>query len=277
MPISLKLSRPIAFFDLETTGTNVVTDRIVEISIFRVMPDGSTDSMTRLVNPTIPIPPEVTAIHGIKNADVANAPTFAQLAPALDAFLKNCDLAGYNSNRFDVPMLIEEFLRCDIQFDIKKRRLIDVQNIFHKMEPRTLKAAYKFYCGKELVDAHEAEADTKATYEILLSQIERYDGVEYEDRDGKKTAPIVNDMQALHDFSYNHNNADLVGHIGFNRQGKEIFNFGKHKNRIVEDVFSNEPQYYDWMMKADFPLSTKSVIQHVMLRLKNTGTFIFRD
>ena len=277
MPIRLKLSRPIAFFDLETTGTNVVTDRIVEISIFRVMPDGSSDSMTRLVNPTIPIPAEVTAIHGIKDADVANAPTFAQLAPSLDAFLKNCDLSGYNSNKFDVPMLIEEFLRCDIQFDIKKRRLVDVQNIFHKMEPRTLKAAYKFYCGKELIGAHEAEADTKATYEILLSQIERYEGVTYEDRDGKISTPVVNDIQALHDFSYNHRNADLVGHIGYNRQGKEIFQFGKHKNRTVEDVFTAEPQYYDWMMKADFPLSTKNVIQQIMLRLKNTGTFIFKD
>jgi DNA polymerase III epsilon subunit-like protein len=151
MPLPLKLTRPLAFFDLETTGTNVVNDRIVEISIYRVNLDGSSDSMTRLVNPTIPIPPEVTAIHGIKDQDVASAPTFAQLAPALDTFLKNCDLAGYNSNKFDVPMLIEEFLRCNIQFDIKKRRLVDVQNIFHKMEPRTLKAAYKFYCGKNLL------------------------------------------------------------------------------------------------------------------------------
>jgi len=276
MPVSLKLSRPIAFFDLETTGVNVVTDRIVEISIFRVMPDGSSDSMTRLVNPTIPIPPEVTAIHGINNSDVENAPTFAQLSPALDAFLKNCDLAGYNSNKFDIPMLIEEFLRCNIQFDIRKRRLIDVQNIFHKMEPRTLKAAYKFYCGKDLVGAHEAEADTRATYEILLSQIEKYEGVEYEDRDGKVSKPVMNDIQALHDFSYNHNNADLVGHIGLNRKGKEIFNFGKYKNRVVEEVFAHEPQYYDWMMKADFPLSTKQVIQSIMLRLKNTGTFIFK-
>ncbi len=277
MPISLKLTRPIAFFDLETTGVHVVTDRIVEISIYRVMPDGSSDSMTRLINPTIPIPPEVTAIHGIKDADVADAPTFAQLAPALDAFLKNCDLAGYNSNKFDIPMLIEEFLRCNIQFDIKKRRLVDVQNIFHKMEPRTLKAAYKFYCGKDLIGAHEAEADTKATYEILLSQVERYSQTEYEDRDGKKSMPIVNDIQALHDFSYNHNNADLVGHIGFNKQGKEIFNFGKYKNRVVEEVFNKEPQYYDWMMRADFPLSTKNVIQAIMLRGRNTGSFIFKE
>lgn len=277
MPISLNLSRPLAFFDLETTGTNVVTDRIVEISIYKVMPDGSSESMTKLINPTIPIPAEVTAIHGIKNEDVANSPTFAQLAPSFDAFLKNCDLAGYNSNRFDIPMLIEEFLRCGIQFDIKKRRLVDVQNIFHKMEPRTLKAAYRFYCGKELIDAHEAEADTRATYEILLSQIERYEGCEYEDRDGKVSKPVTNNVEALHAFSYNHNNADLVGHIVYNRKGKEVFNFGKHKNREVEEVFRLEPQYYDWMMKADFPLSTKNTIQQIMLRSNNSGTFIFKD
>lgn len=277
MPVRLNLTRPLAFFDLETTGVNVVTDRIVEIGIYRVMPDGSSDSMTRLVNPTIPIPAEVSAIHGIKDADVANAPTFAQLAPALDAFLKNCDLAGYNSNKFDIPMLIEEFLRCNIQFDIRKRLLIDVQNIFHKMEPRTLKAAYRFYCGKELVGAHEAAADTKATYEILLAQIERYEQTEYEDRDGNKSTPIKNDVEALHEFSYNHNNADLVGHIGLNKQGKEIFKFGKYKNRVVEEVFIKEPQYYDWMMRADFPLSTKNVIQAIMLRSKNTGGFIFKE
>ncbi len=277
MPITLNLTRPLAFFDLETTGVNVVTDRIVEISIYRVMPDGSSDSMTRLINPTIPIPAEVSAIHGIKDEDVAHSPTFAQLAPALDEFLRNCDLSGYNSNKFDIPMLIEEFLRCNIQFDIKKRRLIDVQNIFHKMEPRTLKAAYRFYCQKELVGAHEAEADTKATYEILLAQIERYQQTEYEDRDGNKSTPIKNDVEALHDFSYNHNNADLVGHIGFNNQGKEIFKFGKYKNRVVEEVFNKEPQYYDWMMRADFPLSTKNVIQAIMLRSKNTGGFIFKQ
>ena len=275
--MKLRLTRPLAFFDLETTGTNVVKDRIVEISVFKVLPDGSSESLTRLVNPGVPIPPEVTAIHGISQADVADAPTFLQLAPQLDQFLHNCDLAGYNSNKFDVPMLIEEFLRCGIQFDIKKRRLIDVQNIFHKMEPRTLKAAYKFYCGKELVDAHAAEADTKATYEILLSQIERYEGKNYEDRDGQVSQPVTNDMDALHQFSYNHNNADLVGHIGFNKQGKEVFNFGKHKGRRVEDVFREEPQYFDWMMKADFPLSTKNVIQGIMLRGRNTGNFIFRE
>jgi DNA polymerase III subunit epsilon len=277
MNLKLNLTRPLAFFDIESTGVNVVKDRIVEIAIFKVNPDGSSESMTKLVNPVIPIPPEVTAIHGIKNEDVVNAPTFAQLAPTLDQFLANCDLAGYNSNKFDVPMLIEEFLRCGINFDLKKRRLIDVQNIFHKMEPRTLKAAYKFYCGKELVDAHEAEADTKATYEILLSQLERYKDTIYMDQDGKASKPVQNDMDALYQFSYNQRNADLVGHIGINRQGKEIFNFGKHKGKTVEDVFSKEPQYYDWMMNADFPLSTKNVITTIYMRGKARDSLYSRN
>ncbi len=275
--MQLALTRPIAFFDLETTGTNVVKDRIVEISIYKVMPDKQTDSLTRRINPTIPISPEATAIHGIRDEDVAGAPTFAQLAQTLEQFFHQCDLAGYNSNKFDIPMLIEEFLRCGIQFDVKKRRLVDVQNIFHKMEPRTLKAAYKFYCGKDLTDAHEAEADTRATYEILLAQLERYQEVPYEDHEGNITQPIKNDIQSLYEFSYNQNNADLVGHIGYNKDGKEIFKFGKHKNRLVEDVFKKEPQYFDWMMKADFPLSTKNVIQSVILRGFDKGNKIIKD
>lgn len=271
--MKLNLTRPIAFFDLESTGVNVVKDRIVEIAIYKIMPDGSNEIFSRIVNPCIPIPEEVTAIHGISNEDVAQAPTFAQLAPALDQFLANCDLAGYNSNKFDVPMLIEEFLRCGINFDIKKRRLVDIQNIFHKMEPRTLKAAYKFYCGKDLIGAHEAEADTKATYEILLSQLQRYQDVEYIDSDGKSSFPISNDMEALFRFSYNQRNADLVGHIGYNKQKKEIFNFGKYKGKVVEEVFSIEPHYYNWMMNADFPLSTKNVITAIYLRGKNKGQY----
>jgi len=275
--MKLNLTRPLAFFDLETTGTNVVADRIVEIAIYKVMPDGTGEGFTRLVNPGITIPVEASAIHGIKDEDVASAPTFAQLAPTLERFLANCDLAGYNSNKFDVPMLIEEFLRCGINFDVKKRRLIDVQNIFHKMEPRTLRAAYKFYCGKEHVGAHQAQSDTRATYEILLAQIERYSKVEYTDNDGNTTIPVVNDMDALFRFSYNQQHADLVGHIGINRQGKEIFNFGKHKGREVEEVFKKEPQYYDWMINADFPLSTKNVITSIYLRSKNQGKFLFKN
>ncbi|MBS4013677.1 MAG: 3'-5' exonuclease [Bacteroidetes bacterium] len=264
--MKLNLTRPLAFFDLETTGLNVVKDKIVEISIFKVNPDNSTETLTTLINPQIPISPEASSVHGISNDDVKDKPTFIEFAPKLDKFLKNCDLAGYNSNKFDVPMLIEEFLRCGINFDIKKRKLIDVQNIFHKMEPRTLKAAYKFYCGKELIGAHEAEADTMATYEILLNQIEFYKETEYTNNDGIKSFPIKNDVGSLSEFSYNQNNADLVGHIGFNKSGKEIFNFGKYKGKTVEEVFKIEPQYYDWMMKAEFPLSTKNIITEIMFR-----------
>lgn len=273
--MQLNLKRPMAFFDIESTGTNVVKDRIVEICIFKVMPDGTTETKLRRVNPGIPIPPEVVAIHGISNEDVANEPTFKQLAKSLSTLLKDCDLAGYNSNKFDVPMLIEEFLRCDIDFDLKNRKLVDVQNIFHKMEPRTLKAAYKFYCGKELVDAHTAEADTIATYEILVSQLERYKDTEYEDRDGNVSTPIQNDMEALYQFSYNHRNADLVGHIVYNANGEESFNFGKHKGKTLKEVFAKESQYYDWMMNADFPLSTKNILKEVRFRdLENANMII---
>lgn len=264
--MKLKLTRPLAFFDLETTGTNVVTDRIVEICIYKISPDGKEDCIIHRINPTIPIPKAVTAIHGITDEDVKNAPTFADLANTLNQFLANCDLAGYNSNKFDVPMLIEEFLRAGIEFELKNRRLVDVQNIFHKMEPRTLKAAYKFYCQKDLVDAHNAQADTKATYEILLKQLEKYENAEYTDNNGTVSKPISNDIQALSDFSYNWRNVDLVGHIVYNENGVEVFNFGKHKNKPVEEVFNMEPGYYDWMTKSAFPLYTKKVITAIKLR-----------
>ncbi len=273
--MQLNLKRPIAFFDIESTGTNVVKDRIVEICFFKVMPDGTTETKLRRINPTIPIPTEVTAIHGITNADVENEPTFRQVAKSLNEWLKDCDLSGYNSNKFDVPMLIEEFLRCDIDFSLKNRNLVDVQNIFHKMEPRTLKAAYKFYCGKELVDAHTAEADTIATYEILLSQIERYKDTEYVDNEGNVSTPVKNDISALYQFSYNHRNVDLVGHIVYNAKDRECFNFGKHKGKTVEDVFKKDPHYYDWIMNADFPLSTKNVIKEIRFRaLENSNMII---
>jgi len=273
--MKLNLTRPLAFFDLETTGTNVVTDRIVEICVFKVMPDGSTEQKTRRINPGIPIPAEVTAIHGISDEDVKDCPSFPSIAKGLEEFLENCDLAGYNSNKFDVPMLVEEFLRSNVQFDIKSRKLVDIQNIFHKMEPRTLKAAYRFYCDKELVGAHGAEADTLATYEVLLSQIEKYKGVEYTDADGKTSQPIVNDMDALYKFSYNFRNADLVGHIGFNKEGKETLNFGKHKGKTLEEVFEKDLGYYDWIMKSDFPLSTKEVVKAVKFRGFNNAKVIF--
>lgn len=274
--MQLNLKRPIAFFDIESTGTNVVKDRIVEICFFKVMPDGTTETKLRRINPTIPIPPEVTAIHGITNADVENEPTFKQVAKSLNEWLKDCDLSGYNSNKFDVPMLIEEFLRCDIDFSLKNRSLVDVQNIFHKMEPRTLKAAYKFYCGKELVDAHTAEADTIATYEILLSQIKRYKDTEYVDNDGNVSTPVKNDITALYKFSYNHRNVDLVGHIVYNAKDKECFNFGKHKGKTVEDVFKKDPHYYDWIMNADFPLSTKNVIKEIRFRAFENSNMIIK-
>ncbi len=275
--MKLNLTRPLAFFDLETTGVNVVLDRIVEISVFKVNPDNSNETVNAIINPKRPIPEEVTAIHGISNEDVKDKPTFAEFAPKLEKFLKNCDLAGYNSNKFDVPMLMEEFLRCGINFDIKSRRLIDVQNIFHKMEPRTLKAAYKYYCGKELINAHEAEADTRATYEILIKQIEHYSDTEYIDNEGKVSVPIKNDVEALSEFSYNQNNADLAGHIGFDKSGKEIFKFGKYKGKVVADVFKKEPQYYDWIMKADFPLSTKNLVKEIMFRgFEDTGMKIIK-
>ncbi|MFH0893599.1 MAG: 3'-5' exonuclease [Bacteroidota bacterium] len=270
--MQLNLTRPLCVVDLETTGTNVVADRIVEICILKVMPDGTTDIKTRRINPGMKIPPESTAIHGITDADVADCPAFAQVAHSLNQYLENCDLAGYNSIRFDIPMLVEEFLRADIEFKVENRKLVDVQNIFHKMEQRTLSAAYRFYCAKEHTDAHSAEGDVLVTYEILKSQLIRYENVEFTDKQGVKSIPVVNDMQALHDFSCNPRNVDLVGHVVYNELKKEVFNFGKHKNRPVEEVFKMEPQYYDWMMKADFPLSTKKVITEIKLRGFNNAT-----
>jgi len=264
--MELKLTRPLAFFDIETTGINIVTDRIVEISILKILPGGEKDLRTHRINPLINIPDEVIAIHGITNEDVKDCPKFAELASGIHQFLSNCDLAGYNSNKFDIPFLVEEFLRAGIDFELKGRRFVDIQNIFHKMEPRTLRAAYKFYCDKDLIGAHGAEADTIATYEVLKAQIERYIDTEYTDKDKEKTIPIKNDVQALHDFSFNSNFADFVGHIVFNKQQVEVFNFGKHKGKPVEDIFRIEQSYYDWMMKSDFPLFTKKLITAIKLR-----------
>jgi len=265
--MELNLTRPLAFFDLETTGVKVATDRIVEICIYRVNADGSSRIKTLRINPEMPIPPEVTAIHGITDEDVKDAPKFRDVAHDLANFLENCDLAGFNSNHFDIPLLVEEFLRTEVDFDLKGRRFIDVQNIFHKMEPRNLYAAYKFYCDKDLTNAHSAEADTIATYEILKAQLDRYHEKSYKDRFGKTTPPpVINDVKALSDFSYTSRTVDLVGHIVFNDKDREIFSFGKHKGKAVEDVFRDEPSYYDWMMKSEFPLSTKKVITSIKLR-----------
>jgi len=268
--MQLNLTKSIVFFDLETTGVQVGKDHIVQICLHKVNPDGTEETLTRLVRPadeqgrTLRIPPETIAIHGISDDMVANEPSFKEQSAEIAAFIGDADLAGYNSNRFDVPMLVEEFLRAGCAFSIKGRRLVDVQNIFHKMEQRTLVAAYRFYCDKELEGAHSADADTLATYEVLKAQLDRYKDVEFKDRDGKVTTPVVNDIDALATFSKAQPWADLVGHIGFDSKGEAIFNFGKYKGMRVKDIFSREASYYDWMMKSDFPLSTKQCITEIL-------------
>lgn len=278
--MKLNLNRPLVFFDLETTGLQIGSAYIVEISLVKVNVDGSVEEKTHRIRParyvnkdgvevaeTLPIPPETTAVHHITDADVADKPTFRELAPEILAFIGDADIAGYNSNKFDVPLLVEEFLRNDINFDVANRYMVDVQNIFHKMEQRTLKAAYKFYCGKNLDNAHSANADAMATYEIFLAQIERYKDVEYTDEKGKVSKPIVNDIPALSEFSKSRQWADLEGRIGI-KNGVEVFNFGKHKDKPVKDVFAVEPSYYSWMMNGDFSLSTKKVITRIYQSLK---------
>lgn len=265
--IQPNLIRPIAFFDLETTGVNVASDRIVEISILKISPDGTKEIKTKRINPTIPIPKQASEIHGIYDKDIANEPTFKGIAKSLTEFLKNCDLAGYNSNRFDIPILVEEFMRVEIEFDLKGRRFVDVQNIFHQMEQRTLKAAYKFYCGKEIINAHSAQADIEATYEVFIAQLEKYDGVEFEDKKGNISIPIINDINALHNFTNINKNADLAGRIIFNDEGIEVFNFGKHTGKPVEKVLRDEPSYFSWMLNGDFPLYTKKILTDIKLRM----------
>lgn len=266
--MQLNLTKPLVFFDIETTGLNIGKDKIVEISLLKIMPDGSEESKTLLINPGIHIPEECSLLHGIYDHDVKDKPLFEELADEIIAFFEDSDIAGFNSNRFDVPLLVEEFLRCGKQFDLRNRKLIDVQNIFHKMEPRNLSAAYRLYCNQELENAHHAENDTRATYEILKAQIEKYKGKEYEDRvSGYKSVPIENDMQKLSAFSSGERNVDLVGHVVFNSKDEEVFNFGKHKGKSVESVFRAEPTYYDWMMKADFPLYTKEIITKIKERM----------
>lgn len=251
--MNLNLKRPLVFLDIEATGLNIGSDRIVEIALLKISVNGKKDSKVFRINPTIPIPDEVSKIHGIYDKDVASCPTFCDLSKELNSFIGGCDLAGYNSNKFDIPMLIEEFTRCDIHFDLSSRKLIDVQNIFHKMEQRTLAAAYLFYCNKSLVNAHTAEADTNATFEVLTSQLEKYE-------------TLKNDVDFLSQFSSINKNVDLAGRIVFNEKGDEVFNFGKYKGRLVNDVFTTEPSYYDWMMKGDFTTNTKTVITQLRLR-----------
>ncbi|RKE92212.1 3'-5' exonuclease [Ichthyenterobacterium magnum] len=254
--MNLNLTKPICFFDLETTGINISKDRIVEISILKVFPSGKEERHTWKVNPEMPIPTEVTAIHGISDADVAGKPTFRELAKEVHNLIKDSDLGGFNSNRFDIPLLAEEMLRADVDFDIKNRHAVDVQTIFHKMEQRTLSAAYKFYCDKDLEGAHSAEADTNATYEVLKAQIEKYDDLE-------------NDTKFLAEFSSRKKFADFAGFISYNKEGVECFSFGKHKGKLVTEVLEKEPGYFGWLLNADFPLYTKKVLTAIKLRAFN--------
>lgn len=254
--MQLNLSKSICFFDLETTGINISKDRIVEISILKINPDGSEERKTWLVNPEMPIPKEVTEIHGISDADVADQPTFKELAKAVSNMIKDSDLGGFNSNRFDIPLLAEEMLRAEVDFDMKNRVAIDVQTIFHKMEQRTLSAAYRFYCGKDLDDAHSAEADTNATYEVLKAQLEKYENLE-------------NNMKFLSEFSSRKKFADFAGFLIFNKDGVECFSFGKHKGKSVVEILEKEPGYFGWLLNADFPLYTKKVLTAIKLRQFN--------
>lgn len=252
--MQLNLKNPLVFFDLETTGINVTHDRIVEISFLKVHPNGKEEIKSRRINPEMPIPPQSTAIHGITDEDVKDCPTFRQVARSLADHLEGCDLAGFNSSRFDVPMLAEEFLRAGVDFDMSKRKFVDVQIIFHKKEQRTLEAAYTFYCHKKLENAHSAEADVLATYEVLKSQLERY-------------ADLTNDIEILSkDYSSFNNNVDFAGRIIYDEKGIEVFNFGKHRGKPVSEIFKKEPSYYSWMMNGDFPLNTKQVLTQIRLR-----------
>ncbi len=267
----LQLKNPLVFLDLETTGINVASDRIVELALLKIHPDGSEEEKMMRINPGIPIPQDSTNVHGITDADVKDAPAFREVAKNVAAFLEGCDLAGFNSNRFDIPLLAEEFLRAEVDVDFKKRKFIDVQAIFHKMEKRTLAAAYKLYCDKTLVDAHSAMADTRATYEVLKAQIERYEGVEYEDNRGKVSTPVVNDVEMLCQFSGYDRNVDYLGRIVYDENDVEVFNFGKNKGIPVEKVLREQQGYYGWIMGGDFPLYTKKVLTRIYIRMKENS------
>ena len=258
----MNLIKPIVFLDLETTGLSIAVDRIVELSYLKKMPDGEEVVKTYLINPTIPISPDATRIHGISDQDVVGCPTFNDIAPELRENFENCDFAGFNSNKFDFPMLVEEFLRAGIDMDFKTPHFIDVQVIFHKMEQRTLSAAYQFYCSKDLENAHSAEADVRATYEVMVAQLEKYSNLE-------------DNVPALAEFSKVNRNVDYLGRIVFNDKDIEVFNFGKYKGMSVENVFKVEPSYYNWMMNGDFPLYTKKVITAIKNRITTGNKELF--
>ena len=254
--MKLNIRKPLIFFDLETTGLNIMTDRIVEIAYLKVYPNGNEESKTLRINPDMPIPIESSEVHGITDEDVKDCPTFKQVAQSIANDFKGCDIAGYNSNSFDVPFLAEEFLRADVDFDFANSRFIDVQVVFHKMEKRTLEAAYRFYCNAELIDAHSANADTRATYEVLMAQLDCY-------------PELQNDVEFLSKFTKFNRNVDYAGRIVLDSDGIEVFNFGKHKGKSVEKVFREEPSYYSWMMNGDVPLYTKKVLTAIRLRMRS--------
>jgi DNA polymerase-3 subunit epsilon len=264
----LDLTKPLVFIDLETTGVNPASDRIIDMAALKANVNGTIETKTWRVNPGVTIPEVTTKIHGIKNEDVVDAPLFSAIAPQVLDFIGTADLGGYNSTRFDIPLLIEEFMRAGFDFDLKNRKLIDAQHIFYMMEPRNLGAAYKFYCGKKLENAHSAVADITATYEVFLAQIEKYKGVEIETKTGKLITPIHNNINTLATYTSDSQAVDLVGRIVLNEKGIEVFNFGKYKDKSIEEIFKKEPSYYHWMMQGDFTHYTKKIITQIMLRTK---------
>ncbi len=261
----LNLKNPLVFFDIEATGTNIPKDHILEIALIKLLPNGDTEEKHHLLNPGSPIPPESSMIHGIYDKDVKDQPSFKEIAKNLAQFLEGSDLGGFSILNFDVPMLMEEFLRADIEFDISKKKIVDCQKIFHLMEKRNLSSAYRFYCDKDLKDAHSAMADTKASLEVLEQQVKRYEGQDVTDGLGKKVGEMKNEMGALHNITLS-NKIDLAGRLVRGHNDKEVFNFGKYKGQPVEEVFKKEPQYYDWIMKGDFPLDTKRRVTEIKLR-----------
>jgi DNA polymerase III subunit epsilon len=263
--MKLNLRNPLCIFDIETTGTSITKDRILEIAILKLMPNGEVQRKCLVLNPTIPVPPESTFFHGLTEEDVKDKPTFKEVAKDLARFLEGADLAGFSVLKLDIPILVEEFLRCGIDFDYGRKKIIDAQKIFHLMEKRTLKAAYKFYLNKDLNDSHSAEADAEATMDVLVAQVEKYDGKDVTDSSDRKVGEIKNDMESLSKITAL-DLVDLAGRMIRNDKGEEIFNFGKHKGKPVLKVFKEEPAYYDWMMNGDFPMDTKRKLTEIKLR-----------
>lgn len=263
--MKLNLRNPLCIFDLETTGTNITQDRIIEIAVVKMMPSGEILRKSSVLNPSVPIPAESTVFHGLTDEDVVGKPTFKEVAKDYARFFEGADLAGFNVLKFDIPMLVEEFLRAGVEFDYSRRKIVDAQKIFHMMEKRTLSAAYKFYVGKDLENSHTAEADTDATMEVLIAQVERYEGQPVTDTLNRQIGEIKNDIEVLSKLTSTEL-VDLAGRMLRNDKGEEIFNFGKHKNKAVTAVFREEPAYYDWMMNGDFPLDTKRKLTEIKLR-----------